>query len=390
MATTELAKHGIEEKGLVLRDSFGISEKANSAETAIAAVQAREAARINGAYVMAERHPRSWDDVRVRLLQHCDRPGFAEVAWYRKPAGKAQINGQWVNVFAEGLSARFAEVARQEMGNVQTETTIVFEDHMARIIRATSIDLERNTIDSREFTIPKFVEKRGTKEKDGSFTPPKGREVISQRFNTYGEPTYLVVATDDEVRMKMNSEISKTTRDESLRLIPKDIRDDCAKKIAATKADPKKTDPLQARKNVIDNFAALNVMPSDLQTYMQTDVDKLSPAQVEELRGLYVAIRDGDTTFNEALKAKYDTTPHEETEAERDIRLQRQMKEQEKPKESTEKAPPNARVEQTGGATNSSGEPPALSANENAKLDKEIAEADATGKTKTFKFGGKK
>lgn len=388
----ELAKS--DERGLIQRESFGVSEKQNSAETAIAAVQAREAARINGAYIMAERHPRNWLDVQVRLLDHCKRPGFAEVAWYKKPAGKKKINGQWIESYAEGLSARFAEVARQEMGNVHTETTIVYEDHLARIIRATSVDLERNTIDSREFTIAKFVEKRGEKKGDG-WEPPKGREVISQRINSYGEPTFLVVATDDEIRMKMNSEISKTTRDESLRLIPKDIRDMCAEKILSVRNDPKAIDPAAARNKLINSFAELNVLPSDLTTYIGTAIDKISPAQLNDLRGLFQAIRDGELTFNEALKMKYDTTEIE-SEAERDIRIAKTLKEQEKESESTTGTAAKAAapvVEQAAGATISSGEPAALTPEQNAELDRKLAEEEAQpkkGTTKAFKFGGKK
>lgn len=375
--STEIAKRDAgQEKGLVVRDSFGLSEKSSSAETAIAAVQAREMARINAAYISAERHPRQWLDVQVRLLDHCKRPGFAEVAWYKKPAGKKKINGQWVETYAEGLSARFAEVARQEMGNISTETTIVYEDHLARIVRATTLDLQHNTVDSREFTIAKFVEKRGEKKGD-SWEPPKGREVISQRLNSYGEPTYLVVATDDEIRAKMNSEISKTTRDESLRLIPKDIRDLCAEKVNLVRNDPKAIDPTAARNKLINGFAELNVLPSDITTYMNTAVDKLSPAQINDLRGLYQAIRDGELTFNEALKAKYDTPQGTESEVERDIRNQRRTQEQEKlgmaePSATAKPESEGAEAARPSGAEGASQSAP-LTAEQNAELDLKLA-----------------
>lgn len=291
----------------------------------MAAVQARETARINAMYIMAERHNRNWDSVRVRLLSHCDRAGFAEVAWYRKPAGKKQINGQWKEVFAEGLSTRFAEVARQEMHNTNTETSIVFEDESLRIIRASVVDLECNSIESREMVIPKTVERKGRQAKDGTWLPPEGREVISERVNTWGDPIYTVKATEDEIRNRQNSEISKATRDGSLRLIPKDIRDDCARRIYETKMDPNKTDPTEARKRIIDAFAALGVMPEDLQSYLiDTPMDRISPAQLDDLRGLYSAIHDGEITFQDALKTRFESGEGE-TKADRDIRLQRAM-----------------------------------------------------------------
>jgi len=110
------------------------------------------------------------------------------------------------------------------MMNVKSSASATYEDDMVRIVRTAVIDLERNTHDFREIVIAKVVEKRGKQDKDtGEWIPPEGREVISQRLNSYGEPSYLVRATDDEVRMKQNSEISKAQRDESLRMIPKEF-----------------------------------------------------------------------------------------------------------------------------------------------------------------------
>lgn len=317
-------------RGSVARQEFGVGEIERRAETSSAAVAARERAKIEAAYIMAERHPRSWDLVRVRLLAHCDRPGFAECARYRKPVGKKNINGQWVQQFAEGLSTRFAEVARQEMANTITESSVVYEDHLLRIVRASVIDLERNNIEAREFTVAKAVEKRGRQSKTtGKWEPPEGRDIISERLNSEGIPVWLVSATEDEVRQRQNSEISKVTRDCSLRMVPKDIRDEAEARCVATLADPKRTDPTAARKRLIDSFAQLNVMPDDLVTYIGGALDRISPAQLDELRGLYQAIRDGEISFNAALKAKYDTAgTSEETVADHDIRLQRQMDQQ--------------------------------------------------------------
>jgi hypothetical protein len=290
----------------VERQEFGAQQVQNVSETASMAVAARERAQIEAAFVMAERHPRNWDTVRVRLLSHCARAGFAETARYKKPAGKKKINGQWVETFAEGLSARFAETARQEMANTRTETSVVYEDNLLRIVRAGVIDLEKNNYDFREIPIAKAVEKRGKQNRNGEWEPPEGREVLGEpRINSYGEPTYLVKATDDEVRAKGNSEISKAQRDEALRLIPKDIRDDCEAAIIATLKDPKKVDPLAARKKVIDGFASLNIVPDDLVTYLGCPLDKASPAQIDELRGVWTAIKDGETTFDAALRMKY-------------------------------------------------------------------------------------
>ena len=55
-------------------------------------------------------------------------------------------------------------------------------------------------------------------------------------------------------------------------------------------------------------------MPSDIEQFIGKPVAKLSPADLQELRELGAAIRDGQTTFDEALKARYNTQTEEGTE----------------------------------------------------------------------------
>lgn len=323
--------------GAVMRQEFGASQAQSQHETAIAAVTARERARVEALYVMAERHPRSWDSVRVRLLSHCERPRFAEIAKYRKPVGNKEINGQWVQQYVEGPSARLAETAAQEMTNLAIEAPVTYEDDKIRVIRPSVIDLERNIPHSCEVAIAKAVERRGKKKRntDGKnpedWDPPAGREVISKRLNSYGEPVFLVVATEDEIRMRQNSEISKAQRNFIMKLLPRDILDEAMDRIEKTLNDPNKIDPTEAKKRLIDSFAAIGVMPDDLVNYIGHKIDSVDAAELKDLRGLYVAIHSGETTFKEAMKAKYDTSPdpeHEETREERDARNARQIAEQ--------------------------------------------------------------
>lgn len=303
-------------RGSVQREEFAGQELQTQAETSMAAVAAREQAMVQARFIMAERHARNWEVVRVRLLAHCDRPGFAEAAWYKKPTGRAKINGEWVDTFAEDLSARFMEVARQEVGNLDTATAVTYEDANVRIVTAFVLDLERNNRDSRDLVVNKVTEKRGKKNKQGDWEPPDGRDVLSQRLNTNGEPVYLCRATEDEVRQRMNAEISKAQRDETKRLIPADILQDCRDRVKLTKQKEDKRDPLAAKKKVIDAFASIHVMPDDLVTYLGCSLEKASPAQMDELRGLFTAVKDGEISMAEALRQKYDSegTPEDQNE----------------------------------------------------------------------------
>ena len=129
-------------------------ETAETASTAVA-VQARAA--VEARYKMALMRPRSWDEVRVRLLAACKRPGFAETARYAKPVGGKSI---------EGPSIRFAEEALRAMGNAYVETMVVFDDDERRIVRVTVTDLEANLSYPHDITLRKTVERRRLKVTD--------------------------------------------------------------------------------------------------------------------------------------------------------------------------------------------------------------------------------
>jgi len=101
-------------RGLATRQEFGANEQKTQAELAAAAVSSREEAVIKAEYVMAERHPRVWMNVRTQMKEHCTRLRFAEVARYAKPVGRKNIGGRWVDEYARGWSARFAETSRKK------------------------------------------------------------------------------------------------------------------------------------------------------------------------------------------------------------------------------------------------------------------------------------
>lgn len=298
--------------GMTTRQEFGAQQLTAQAETAMAAVTAREQAIIQAEYIMAERHPRVWMNVRSAMLDHCKRPRFSDISRYSKPVGKKFVNGEWVEQKATGFTARFAETLAQEMGSVKPWSQVTFEDDLIRIVRIGVTDLQRNLPRSREVSFAKTVERKGRKDKrTGEWQPPEGREVISQRLNSYGEPTYLVKATEDEMRAKVNSEESKTQRDFILRLCPRDVLEDCEDQVLETMQAEDRRDPLAALKKLLDRFKEFGLIPSDLEQYIGRPVGQFTGSDIQELRELGAAIRDGQTSFQESLRAKYSTGPED-------------------------------------------------------------------------------
>ena len=149
---------------------------------AIAMAESQKA-MIQSAYIVAMQRPRNIDQARFRILKACQRPLFAEKVEYSKPVGGTAIKGP---------SIRFAELAIREWGNVRVETQTIYDDEITRRVKVIVIDLESNTSFGKEITFQKTEERRSK----------KGRKVISERINSWGDKIYIVKATEDEIQNK--------------------------------------------------------------------------------------------------------------------------------------------------------------------------------------------
>jgi len=281
-ATAEMVRSN---GGMTAREDFDSREVGLVAETASIAVAEQAKAAVQARYIMALKRPRDWDQVRVAILKDCKRPRFAQVAVYKKPIGGG---------FVEGPSIRFVEAALRAMGNVDTQQITLYDDDRKRIVRVSVVDLETNLTHGGDITINKVVERKN----------PKGRVIISKRQNSQGETTYLVVATDDELANKEAALVSKLMRTEGLRVLPGDIKDEAIEQVYATMRNDAAQDPDAHRKKIADAFADLGVQPMQLAEYLGHGVGTASPAEIVELRGLYQAIKDGESSWSEAVESK--------------------------------------------------------------------------------------
>lgn len=299
-----------------ITQGFGTQEVSMRGERSSDAVAARETAAVQARFVVAIQRPRDTMDFRTRLLHECKRPGFAEVAMFKRPVGKKKMpNGKWEETFAEGPSIRMIETCLQLYRNVQATSTTVYDGPDLRIIKVLVIDFENNISFEQEVNVPKTVEKRGY---DGQ--QPKGREVLGKRLNSEGEETYLVAATDDEVTIKQAALVSKALRTCGQRLLPRDVIEEAIAQIRATKTAEVKADPDAAKKRIADAFAELGVTPSDIGSYIGHSIDRATPAEVVKLREIYSSIKDGESTWEDYVKAA-NTTPEPELQQEVRARL---------------------------------------------------------------------
>lgn len=261
------------------------SRELATSETASTAVAAQSRALIESRYVMAKKFPRDEEEVRQKLLKECLRPSFASVAIYRKPIGQG----------IEGPSIRFAETAIRLMKNIVIDTMTVYDDREKRIVRVMVTDLEANVPYSQDVTVEKTVERRNVKQ---------GDEVLRSRTNKQGHTVHIIVGTDDDILNKQNALISKAIRTQGLRLVPGDLIDEALELIYQTRQNQDAADPDKARRNVFDAFNHLGVPVTDLQAWLGHKGDSLTPKELSDLRGLYAALKDGETSWREIMDAK--------------------------------------------------------------------------------------
>lgn len=259
------------------------------AETASSASAARSKALVEARYVIAKKFPRDWDTFREKMLKDCKRPSFALVARYEKPIGKDKT--KW----PRGPSIRFAEAAVRNMTNVGVETTTNYDDRMKRIVHVGVTDFESNVPYEEEVTIQKTIERRRAQD---------GDVVVGKRKNSYGDDVFILEATDDEIINKQRAEVSKVIRTLSLRIVPGDIIDECMVQVLATLAREDSENPDAAKRKLFDAFGELGVRVEQLKEYLGHEAVSVTPKELAELRGLYAAIRDGESTWRDVMDTK--------------------------------------------------------------------------------------
>lgn len=268
-------------------------------ETSAQAQGAKLAMQVQARYAIAARNPRDVMAARTRLLHECDRYRFAEIARYARPQGRVfnRATQQWEENIIRGPSVRFAESAQRAFGNMSVDVWTTYDDELKRAVRVEVTDYESNITLSKEVTVEKTVERKKLKTDDkGATIPP-----IGSRPNSYGDTVYLYPATDDEVRVKEEALVSKVRRNLIIQQIPRDIVDDAMDRVEQVLARGIKDDPDAERKRLADAFAGIGIQPDQLADYLGQPIASVAPADLVNLRAVFVAIKDGDVRWADLI-----------------------------------------------------------------------------------------
>jgi len=263
-------------------------------EQSISMVQQREKAKIESRYIMALRQPRDLEVVRQKMLRECSRPSFcapdmskngSSVAIYRVPRGGSKI---------EGVTIRFAEMAKRCYGHIFVEVTPLGEDETQQIYQVEATDYQNNDGGSEIVIVPKRIERSYAKDSD---------VVLGRRENSQGKTTFTIVPTDDDLQVKRNALNSKARRNVIMQCIDGWLVEECKAKIRETAAAKDAENPGAAKTAIFDAFSSIGVSAVQLNDYLG-HADSLSPAELDELRSLYGGIKEGYTTWAEIAASK--------------------------------------------------------------------------------------
>lgn len=265
------------------QDFSGSSLAVTSGATEALVAKAR--ATVEAAVIAAKRWPRNMLDARDRVLRECRRPDFATVAMYSVPRGTGRV---------EGLSIRFAEMALRAMGNMEATSETIYDDSTSRVIRVRVVDYESNASVSADFTVSKTKEVKELR---------KGQRPIAERANSQGQRIFIVEATDDDVIVKQNAQVSKAMRTGILRLVPGDIQDEAKALIRKTASNKTAGDPAAAQKRMLGAYSSIGVKPSAIEFWLGHSLDTVTTAELDELEQMFAAIREHETTWDKELSA---------------------------------------------------------------------------------------
>jgi hypothetical protein len=215
---------------------------------------------------------------------------------YGVPRGGEYNNGKWQPNIVTGFTIRFVEMITPYVRNVAVEMWPIGEDDNQYFYRIVRMDYESNTPEGRIITVPKTVERKKTKD---------GDVVLGSRQNSQGQTVFIVRATPEEVDNKKAALYSKTKRDLILSILPGWLKEAAEQEIRNTQRTVDAEDPDAARKRLYAGFAKVGVTVEQVREYIGHNND-LQPAELEELRIMYSAIAEGQTTWKEIMQAKED------------------------------------------------------------------------------------
>lgn len=237
-------------------------------ETALAAQSSTQA---QVAALVAQSRPRDEDMALQRIYTACQRPMMAEEAEYSYPRGKTQV---------QGASVKLLRAIAGYWGNIEYGYEVLGETPEGATIRAYAWDLENNTRAQRDH----FVERK-----------------VLRGGNNWAVPDLR------DWREWLGNIGSRMERRALENVIPADVVEYARAAAAETRLKHVGSDPDAARRKVLESFTSIGVTAEDLTKYLGFPLKSAGPTEIDTLRNVYRAIRDGEKKWSDYFAPKPET-----------------------------------------------------------------------------------
>jgi hypothetical protein len=239
----------------------------------LSALEATERASIDIQISTAKKYPRSLQAFKKRAIEMATiDEETAEKCLYRRPVGKElnPVTGRMEQKFAEGMSIRMAEIVGACYGNLRVKAFMVEEN--PRFVKACgqAIDLETNFASSSE-AMESCIDKQG---------------------RPYSERTRILTG---------KVALSKARRDATFQVVPRALARPVEAAVRSLLMGDSKT--LSKRRELAAGWISkLGIDPKRVYEALGIAGEaELGIDQLETLTGLKTAIKDNETTIDEAF-----------------------------------------------------------------------------------------
>lgn len=219
------------------------------AQKSIAEVQAKMA--------IAKKFPRDELAATDKILRACTRKTLAESAMYSYNRGGAEVTGP---------SIRLAETIAQTWGNFECGIRELSQTNGSSTVEAFAWDIENNTRQSKIFQVPHIRYSRN-----------KGNTPLTDPRDVYEK-----IANDGARRLRACI----------LAAIPGDVVEAAVSQCELTLKANADTSP-DAIKKLVEAFNGFSVSEEMLQKRIGNRLEAIRPAQVLQLRKIYMSLKDG-------------------------------------------------------------------------------------------------
>lgn len=233
--------------------------------------QSREVAETQTKYLMAERFPR--DEVRAmdRILNAFSRPSLAERAQYQYARGGTDIVGPSIHA---------AQSIAQGWGNIEFGWDEVARGIGADGIPYSEVKAYATDLQSRVPRATKFIVKHWRDTKNGGYKLKDERDIYELCANM----------------------AQRRVRGCILAVVPTDVVDSAMEQAATTLSSNADTSP-SAMAKMVSSFAEFGVTKEMIEKRLQRRLDAITPAQVVQLKRIYVSLRDEMSSVGEWFDA---------------------------------------------------------------------------------------